>query len=173
MKSSPAVANFALHSIAEKIDDGSESMNLVSSTLRSSFYVDDLFTSTDSEEEASSLISGLTSSLSLFDIKLHKFASSHREALVELPQDYLTTGMQCLPDECGEHSALGVRWDPVSDGYFISLSLNLPQKEFTRRGILAVIGGLYDPVGYIAPIVLGDGFSKGKLLQCRTTLKRV
>ena len=133
-------------------------MNLVSSTLRSSFYVDDLLTSTDTEEEASSLISSLTSSLSLFDIKLHKFASSHREALIELPLDCLTTGMQCLPDECGEHSALGVRWDPVSDN--LSLSLNLPQKEFTRRGILAVIGSLYDPVGYIAPIVLG-----GRLFQ--------
>ena len=158
LKSSPAVANFALHSIADKVNNNSEDMNLVSSTLRSSFYVDDLLTSTDTEREAASLITGLTRSLSLYDIRLHKFASSHRQALCQLPEDYLTSGMRGLPDDCGNHSALGVKWDPVSD--MLSLTLSLPQKEFTRRGILSVIGSLYDPVGFLAPLILG-----GRLFQ--------
>ena len=42
--------------------------------------------------------------------------------------------MKSLPDEDNEHSALGVKWDTTTDN--LSLTLKLPQREFTKRGIL-------------------------------------
>ena len=158
LKSSPSVANFALRSIADKIDDSSEAGQKVSNSLCSNFYVDDLLTSTNTPEEASELVTGLTDNLSRYGIKLHKFASNHPQALSNVPSDYLTPCMKRLPEESGDHSALGINWDPVQDT--LSLSLNLPQKEYTRRGVLSVIGSLYDPMGYISPIIL-----EGRLFQ--------
>ena len=38
--------------------------------------------------------------------------------------------------------------------------MKLPQREFTKRGILSVIGSLYDPIGLISLVILG-----GRLFQ--------
>lgn len=54
----------------------------------------------------------------------------------------------------GEKSILGLRWNPVTDHIHYNLS-NIPtQKEWTKRQILSEIGKLYDPCGFISPIVV-------------------
>ena len=167
LRSSPAVANFALRSIAHKTsEEKCEDMDKVSATLVNKFYVDDL-TSTDTEDEAANLIVKLTDRLASFGIKLHKFASSHHEALSKLPFHHLAQGMKSLPDEGNEHSALGVKWDTTTDT--LSLTLKLPQREFTKRGILSVIGSLYDPMGFISPIILGGRLFQREVLPRRNT----
>ena len=167
LKSSPAVANFALKSIAteksssktDKFDDP------VSLALERSFYVDDLLTSTDTAEEAGQLLKRLSKRLGDHGILLHKFASNNRDSLEGLPDDSLSLGMRDLPDETGEQSALGVKWDTCTDT--LSLSLKLPQREFTKRGILSVIGSLYDPIGLISPVILGGRLFQREVLPRR------
>ena len=155
LKSSPAVANFALRSIADGI---TSSEDPVRKTLLENFYVDDLLSSTDTVEEAQQILQGISSRLSEHNIVLHKFASSDIDALRGHPNESLSVGMKNLPEEQGEQSALGVRWDTDKD--HLSLTLNLPKREFTKRGILSVIGSLYDPIGFISPVILG-----GRLFQ--------
>ena len=160
LKSSPAVANYALKSIANSNSFQKDEIPAgpVEAALMREFYVDDLLTSTDTTEEASSLLLGVSCRLAKHGILLHKFASSHKTALQNLPIETLACGKKNLPDEHEEHSALGVCWDTTSDT--LSLSLNLPNREFTKRGILSVIGSLYDPIGLISPVILG-----GRLFQ--------
>ena len=104
MKSSPAVANFALKSIAtEKSSSKTEEIaDPVSLALDRSFYVDDLLTSTDTVEEAGQLLKGLSKRLGGHGILLHKFASNNHDSFEGLPHDSLSVGMRDLPNETGE-----------------------------------------------------------------------
>ena len=111
-----------------------------SRAMLESFYFDDLLSSTDTTDEAATLLSELTGRLASFGIKLHKFVSSHGEALRNIPEDHLDSGMKNLPAEGNEHSALGIKWDTEADT--LSITVNLPKREFTKRGILSVVGSL-------------------------------
>jgi hypothetical protein len=56
------------------------------------------------------------------------------------------------------HHSLGFRLDLATDAFTYKASKE--QKPFTKRGLLSTINGLFDPLGFIAPIVLN-----GKLIM--------
>ena len=60
----------------------------------------------------------------------------------------LTLGQDKLPIE----RALGVIWCIESDTF--NARIELKAKPCTRRGILSTISSIYDPLGFIAPVVL-------------------
>ncbi|XP_074632711.1 uncharacterized protein LOC141891621 [Acropora palmata] len=62
---------------------------------------------------------------------------------------------------------LGVRWDVECDKFCFKIEVK--SKPLTRRGLLSVVCSLYDPLGFIAPIVL-----PAKVIvqdQCRNRLE--
>jgi hypothetical protein len=74
-----------------------------------------------------------------------------------------------LPTE----SALGLKWDVEEDAFVWELDsealVRAQRKALTRRGVLAVVSSLFDPLGMIAPYVM-----KAKLLLqelCRRKLE--
>ena len=158
LKSSPAVANLAMQIISANCNSPDAIREDVQRTLRSDFYVDDLLTSADFVEQARVLIDGVARTLGSFGIKIHKFASSDVGVLEDVHHEDLADGMKDLPPEHGDQRALGIRWNVISDT--LSLSSDLPKREFTKRGVLSVVCSLYDPFGFIAPVVLG-----GRLFQ--------
>ncbi|KAJ8346865.1 hypothetical protein SKAU_G00282660 [Synaphobranchus kaupii] len=48
--------------------------------------------------------------------------------------------------------ALGVQWCTEEDTF--AYSIKLQDKSMTRRGILSVVNSIYDPLGFLAPVVL-------------------
>ena len=61
--------------------------------------------------------------------------------------------MKSLPEDHEDQSALGKVWDTTSD--VLAPRLNVPDKEFTKRGVLSVICSIFDPMGFISPVLLG------------------
>ena len=55
------------------------------------------------------------------------------------------------PGEAMER-ALGIQWNSQTDRF--SFDIVEKNKPLTRRGILAVVSSLYDPLGFVAPVVL-------------------
>ncbi|VDI11883.1 Hypothetical predicted protein [Mytilus galloprovincialis] len=53
--------------------------------------------------------------------------------------------------------SLGLYWNLQNDSFTYRVSLE--EKPFSKRGILSVVNSLYDPLGFIAPVVI-----LGKLL---------
>ena len=47
---------------------------------------------------------------------------------------------------------LGILWCVESDTFQFRITLN--DCPLTRRGILSTVGSMYDPLGYIAPVIL-------------------
>lgn len=153
---SPAVATYGLRKAVEKAESD------VQDFIYKNFYVDGGLVSFRTPEEAVELLA--RTQRVLHDngkLRLHMFASNNREVLDSFPQSNLAKDL-CNLDLCNDtlpmQRSLGLSWDIETDQFTVSTCKE--DKPFTRRGILSVINGLYDPIGFAVPVVL-----KGKLLM--------
>lgn len=163
--SSLGCANFTLKRTADDFEElfGSEPAKFV----KDDFYVDDGLKSVSTAIEASALISNTKSLLAKGGFNLHKFISNSKEVIETIPKEQRASGIKELDlsrDILPIEGALGVQWCVQSDA--LQFRVVLKDKPLTRRGILASISSIYDPLGLAAPFLL-----KGKqILQdlCKT-----
>jgi len=66
-----------------------------------------------------------------------------------------------------EHDILGFRWDPVEDSFAPAVR-SAPDRPITKRAVLAQTARLFDPLGWLAPVVV-----RAKLLIQRAWLQRL
>ena len=46
---------------------------------------------------------------------------------------------------------LGIHWNVKSDQFVVEVQLS--QKLFTRRGLLSLLSSIFDPLGFVAPVL--------------------
>ena len=145
--SSPSVANFALHTVADKAEVTHNKET--ATTIRRNFYVDDLLKSMPDEGQAVQLLNDVTSALQDGGFQLAKFASN-RSAVLQ----GINASPACNLDykNMQTERALGLMWYTESDSF--GYSVNLKEKPTTRRGLLATTASLYDPLGLVSPFLL-------------------
>ncbi|XP_038064113.1 uncharacterized protein LOC119734635 [Patiria miniata] len=151
--SSPGCANFGLKQIAEDYEAkyGSDAADFV----RHSFYVDDGLKSVSSTSEAVTLIRQTKEMCAQGGLRLHKFISNSREVMENVPQEDQASNVKILDllhDALPIERALGVEWCVESDAF--NFCIILRDKPLTRRGILSTICSIYDPLGFVAPVML-------------------
>ncbi|XP_072173968.1 uncharacterized protein [Diadema setosum] len=152
--SSPGCANFGLKQIAK---DHKELSMEAADFLTRNFYVDDGLKCESSEAEAIDLIQKTVSMCAKGNLRLHKFVSNSPEVTSSIPESEraavaktsLELGQQ---DATPIERALGLHWCIDSDEFCFRLTLK--DRPLTRRGILATVASVYDPLGLIAPLVL-------------------
>lgn len=153
---SPAIAAFGLKKTVSDADDD------VRKFVKNNFYVDDALTSLDSPEETVSLLCRTQNTLQQEgNIRLCKIASNDREVINAFPPGDLATDMENLDLDLNYnlvHRPLGVSWNISTDSFTFQVSRNT--HPFTKRGVLATINSLYDPIGFLSPVVL-----RGKLIM--------
>ena len=157
--SSPAIANHGLRFAASvpKEADTSDVQELVNRH----FYVDDCLKSDGSIQGAVNTLENARYVLAQAGMRLHKLVSSHPEVLEAFPPEERAKDVTFRDiDETAHQSALGIRWAINSDTF--QLKCEPKTSAFTRRGILSVIGSIFDPKGIAAPFTL-----RGKLIQRR------
>ncbi|XP_063406647.1 uncharacterized protein LOC134690610 [Mytilus trossulus] len=153
---SPAVANYGLrkavcdHTDLDTCDD-------VCHYVNNNFYVDDGLVSGDSPEEIVSLIKRTQERLITGGkIRLHKIVSNNSEVVKSFETKDLAESITKIDfnseSTCLQRS-LGLCWNVVKDIFTYQLSKE--EKPFTKRGLLSVINGIFDPLGFIAPVILG------------------
>lgn len=126
------------------------------------FYVDDALAGADSVEDAVELKNQLTKILSKGKFELAKWCSnknifynSEERAFLELV-------------ESENKSVLGLRWLPQQDQFCYKIEAIRPKKLWTKREVLSQIGRLYDPNGYISPVVVVPKMLIQKIWQEQT-----
>ena len=115
-----------------------------------------------SESEATSLIQSTKELCSKGGFNLHKFVSNSKKVIEAIPKDQRAKGVMELDlnkDVYPIERALGVQWCVESD--HLQFRVELKDRPFTRRGILASISSIYDPLGLAAPFLL----TRKKILQ--------
>lgn len=151
--SSPSCATFALLKTAE--DNQNEYPAEVVDTVRENFYVDDYLKSVSSVEQAVWLYRNLKEMCSKGGFHMNKWLSNHRSVLAIIPEEERAKEVKTLNldrDKLPMERALGTQWDVESDTF--TFSTVLKSQPTTRRGILSVVNSIYDPLGFLAPVVL-------------------
>lgn len=151
--SSPGCANFGLKQIAK--DNEAEFGEDVANFLRFNFYVDDGLKSVSSVEEAIHTIDSSQAMCRKGGVRLHKFSSNSREVLSHvLPEDRASglENIEICNDGLHVERTLGVQWCIESDSFQFRIVLS--DKPLTRRGVLSTVSSVYDPLGFISPVIL-------------------
>ena len=159
-RSSPGVAVFALKFLAELGLKNGALTEEEAEFIRESFYIDDGLHSLPNEVRVITLIKKIVSFLRTHGVEVHKINSNSSEVKnafkMQSEEEVVSLDPNTTP------GALGVVWDTVSDTF--SVKLDIPERPFTRRGILATTNTIFDPLGIASPIVLGARIFQRKIL---------
>lgn len=156
---SPAVATYGLRRTAHIAEDkyGSD----VRSFVERNFYVDDGLISMSSPEEIVSLMERTKQALlEEGGLRLHKFVSNSSDVMSHFPTEDLAKDLMSLDlikENLPIQRSLGLSWNLRTDSFTFRLSLD--EKPYTRRGVLSCLNSFYDPIGFVAPVLV-----RGKLL---------
>ena len=150
-KSLPTCANFALKQTAAEFGNLFEPN--MSEIVNKHFYVDDCLVSLPSVAEAVTTQTQFCDLLSKRGFRLRKWLSNSSEVLDQIPEAECYKALQSysFPENVSER-VLGVHWDVEKD--IFTFNVNLREFSNTKRVVLSTIASLYDPLGFVCPIVL-------------------
>ncbi|XP_043211215.1 uncharacterized protein LOC122375781 [Amphibalanus amphitrite] len=151
--SSPSCASYALKKTAK--DHGVLFEDGAAQTVSNNFYVDDCLKSGQDQEKVTALAHGVKQLCALGGFNLTKLMSNSRQLLNSFPSEERGKKVKTIDlshGELPETKALGVVWIPEDDALVVKTEVTT--KEPTRRGILATVSSVYDPLGIVAPFTL-------------------
>ena len=155
---SPAVTTFGLRKTAT---DGEEVFGKAAPNfVRRNFYVDDGLASLPTAKQAVDLVTTAKTMLATANLRLHKVVSNSVEVMEPFPAEDRAKDVRDLDlrrDSLPAQRSLGVYWDLEEDAFIFRVAL--PDKPFTRRGVLSIVNSIYDSLGLTVPVLL-----EGRLL---------
>ena len=151
--SSPSCASFSLKRTA--LDNQGEFDSETTKTVSRNFYVDDCLKSVSTTEKAVRLSSQLRELLSRGGFRLIKWISNDRKLIATVPMTERAPSVVKLNldlDDLPTERTLGIQWDMETDSF--SFRIVDQERAPTRRGILSIVSSMYDPLGFVAPVIL-------------------
>ena len=150
--SSPSCAQFSLlQSAEEQKDDFNEEVRLL---IERNFYMDDCLFAAPTVDEAARLIEQVSTLLRNREFNITKWITNDKSLLQTIPE---ANRAKLVDIKDGDSNfsyqrVLGVLWDTTADCF--RFRLNLRKVPFTRTGLLSVLSSVFDPLGFVAPLIL-------------------
>ncbi|MBM6549248.1 DUF1759 domain-containing protein, partial [Streptococcus dysgalactiae subsp. equisimilis] len=148
--SSPFCANYALRSTVK--DNINEFQPALNETVLTEFYVDDYLSSTNTVAEALTRVSNLPKLLKRGGFDLVKWSSNSEEVISHIDSKDRLHPIEELHSSDSCQRALGVKWHTDRD--VLKFDYIDPLTRLTRRALLRYVASIYDPLGFISPILL-------------------
>lgn len=167
---SPAVATYGLRKcVTSDTNPGDSDINKIKDFIVRNFYVDDGLASFPTMGQAVSVVKGTQNALlEGGNLRLHKIASNSDKVMAQFPAEDLAKGIEIFNlnnEDLPLHHSLGLEWELATDTFTSQASQD--DRPFTKRGLLSVMKSLFDPLGFISPIVI-----QGKIIM-RDTIANV
>uniref|UniRef100_A0ABD2X276 Peptidase aspartic putative domain-containing protein n=1 Tax=Trichogramma kaykai TaxID=54128 RepID=A0ABD2X276_9HYME len=143
------LANRTLRQLAE--DEGNK-YPLAAPIVRSEMYMDDVLSGAFDVKLALHKQRQLSALLSSGGFTLAKWMTNDEEMLHSFDADSLAKEAT-LKVGLG-FSVLGLVWEPKTDVFRFNVSLTAATSPVTKRKVLSCIAGLFDPSGWIAPVLI-------------------
>ncbi|XP_032690793.1 uncharacterized protein LOC116853726, partial [Odontomachus brunneus] len=148
----------ALRVLRQLAQDEQNAWPRAAELIRANTYVDDILAGADSEADAQALQRELINLLRAGGFSLRKWASNSAVVLESVCEEDREPLIQIRDRDAVGAPILGVHWLPLPD----SLCYAVNQEEsspLTKRGILSTTARLFDPMGWISPVIV-----RGKIL---------
>jgi transposase InsO family protein len=156
---SPSCCNFILKRTADDCRGNFNEETIES--VKKECYVDDYLKSLDLTSGAIDMRRDVTSVVATGGFHLTEWMSNSRSVLASIPESERSKPSLDLDlDDLPISRTLGQRWDVERDIFqFKVLDRNKP---LTKRGVLSTLSSLFDPMGFVCPVVL----EAKNLMQC-------
>lgn len=150
LASSPHHATRALVQLAT--DEGKD-LPLAARVVKRDSYVDDFLTGGSSVAEVVQIYKELTELLRRGGFGVHKFCSNSTEVLRAIPAELHEKQVDFGESDVNNTiKTLGLIWNPLED-YFVFRVPRPINEEWTKRIVLSEISSLFDPCGFLGPII--------------------
>lgn len=149
----------------------SDSKNLyprASAILRNETYVDDILSGGHTIEDALAAQSDLISALKSAGFPLKKVTANDTELLSHLPPDDLYDSNFLRFHESSATKTLGINWNALTDSFSYSFAPISQDSNVTKRKILSAVAKLFDPAGWLTPVVI-----RAKMLMQQLWLEKI
>lgn len=145
----------AIRTLQQLAKDEMHRYPIAAQTVLSEFYVDDLLTGADTISEAIEKQLQLICLMKSGKLELRKWSANRLELLEFVPTEHIEMKFPLDIETDSTIKALGVHWNPVSDTFGYKLKIaSLENKNLTKRNLLSSISKLFDPIGWIAPVII-------------------
>lgn len=143
----------AVKAVQQLAQDEKEDFPLASATAMQDFYVDDLFTGANTIEKSIELQRQLTAMCERGGFPLRQWSSNCAIILENIPTDE-RENKSLNYEENAIIKTLGVNWTPKNDRFVFKVTLQTNERTTTKRTILSDTAKMFDPPGWLAPIVI-------------------
>lgn len=117
------------------------------------FYVDDVLSGCDTLGETINIRQQLKELMKSGGFDLRKLTSNSVEFLESVPEG----DREIQPIDFDKHEVLktlGLRWDNANDVFTYQVKKQNPESVVTKRQFLSATTSIFDPIGYLAPIIV-------------------
>lgn len=140
--------------IQVSVDEGKD-FPLAASRVRQDFYMDDLMSGCQSEQEAIVIYHQMNALLSKGGFELQKWSSNNKAMLEEIKQSMREDEKKKIGmKQEAVSKILGLTWDRSRDEFAYAVQLPPPTAPVTKRKVISDIAKMYDPLGWIAPSIV-------------------
>lgn len=160
--------HLAIRTLRQLAIDEKDRFPRASEIVLNSFYVDDVLTGTSSIKDAVKIKDELVSLLKCGGMRLRKWTSNDYEILKTIPIDDREIKFPLDIDANQVIKTLGIQWNPIKDSFGFKIKVSEDKDKLTKRRILSEIAKLFDPLGWLSPVVI-----KSKLLMQRIWVAKI
>ncbi|XP_046803840.1 uncharacterized protein LOC124419256 [Lucilia cuprina] len=144
----------AIRSLLQLADDFESQYPLASQIIRKGMYVDDVLTGTHDVETALVARDQLKAALSSAGFNLRKWTSNDKTILVGFPPEHLVDEKLLVFVEASSSKTLGLQWNAHLDAFYFKVDPIAWRSKYTKREVLSTIAKLFDPVGWLGPVIV-------------------
>ncbi|GFT63916.1 integrase catalytic domain-containing protein [Trichonephila clavipes] len=154
----------AIRTLQQLAKDEKSRFPLASETLLYDTYMDDIVSGAPDLETAQQLQSQLKDALQSCGMNLHKWSSNSPELLNSSLSSDVEHSFSTDIDLSVK--TLGISWKPFEDCFAFKVSVSA-KHIYTKREVLSVIAKLYDPLGFLGPVIAKAKVFLQQLWQCK------
>ena len=136
----------------------------VSHDMQANLYVDNVISGCDTEQEAVQYYEEARAIMSSANFNLRSWSSNSVELKAIATQESTS-------DDSSSVNILGLRWNPTTDEISLAAksSISAYDNLITKREVLRDLSKIFDPLGFIAPVVMRAKMLMQKLWQLKVT----
>ncbi|XP_059224813.1 uncharacterized protein LOC131997647 [Stomoxys calcitrans] len=145
----------AIRTLLQLSTDGKKTHPAASDILRRDIYVDDVLSGGHSINEAKGHLTELVDLLASAGFPLKKITANHADILQTVPAEDLLDQDFLKLEDSSDTKTLGIRWNAMMDVFYYNVyDINNLKETITKRTILSIVAKLFDPAGWLTPIII-------------------
>ena len=144
----------AVKSLQQLAKDEKHKYPLAAKITLEDYYMDDLLTGCETEEEAIKIYTEMNSLMKEGGFSLQKWCSNCKPLLNFIEMDKQKSDDTFTFKINDTIKVLGISWNKNTDQFEYTYNLPEIDESITKRKVLSDIARLYDPMGWIAPVLI-------------------